>query len=213
MDLGLQSYQPVLELQRSLVAQRQADAIPDTLILVEHKPVYTLGRNAQPANILLSPERLAAQGIDVVRIERGGDVTYHGPGQLVGYPITKLGGSGRRVLNFVQGLEQTLIAALADYGVTAHLDTANRGVWVGREKIAALGVRITRQVTMHGFALNVSVDLSYYGGIIPCGIRDKGVTSLDHFVPDVTVNDTKQRVVAHFRRVMGYDPQTPEPRS
>ncbi len=204
-DLGLQPYRPVLELQKTLVEQRREDAIPDTLILVEHQPVYTLGRNAVAENIVLSPERLEARGIDVVHIGRGGDVTFHGPGQLVGYPITKLAGSGRRVLKYVEGLEQTLIDTLAEYGVSASLDPSNRGVWVGRDKIAAIGVRITRQVTMHGFALNVAVDLSYYGGIVPCGIRDKGVTSLDRLAPGTTVAGVKPRLIEHFRRVMGYD--------
>ena len=205
VDLGRRHYSPVLDLQHRLRVARKLDRIEDLLLLTEHDPVITTGRRAGRENILVSHDFLQEKNVTLLSTERGGDITFHGPGQLVGYPITRLGGSGRRVLSYVQGLEQTLIDTLAGHGVTASLDPANRGVWVGPEKIAAIGVRITRQITMHGFSLNVAVDLSYYGGIVPCGIQDKGVTSLDRLVPGVTIDEVKTRVVEHFRRVMGYD--------
>ena len=203
-DLGRRAYGPVLALQEQLVAARQRDERPDTLLCVEHTPVYTLGRTANRAHILLPPDELQRRGIEVFEIGRGGDVTYHGPGQLVVYPILKLDGAERRVLWYVGCLEQTIVRVLADYGIAATLDRQNRGVWVGDAKIAALGVRITRHVTMHGFALNVAVELGYYAGIVPCGIADRGVTSLNRFVPGVTLADAQSRVRERFMQVFGY---------
>jgi lipoyl(octanoyl) transferase len=204
LDAGRMPYGPALDLQERLVARRKAREIPDTLVLVEHDPVFTLGRNATEANVLLSPDELRARGIEVVRTSRGGQVTYHGPGQLVGYPIVHLGDLGQGVLAYVSALERTLIRVLADYGVAAVGDSANRGVWVGRDKIAALGIRVTGQVTMHGFALNVAVDPASYGGIVPCGIRDRGVTSLHLLAPGAAMADVKARTVARFAETLGF---------
>jgi lipoyl(octanoyl) transferase len=204
LDLGRSTFAHALAIQEEVVEARKRDAACDTLILVEHDPVYTLGRKADSANVLASAEELASRGIDVIRTSRGGQVTYHGPGQLVGYPVIDLGARRKGVLWYVEQLERTLIRVLSDFGLEGRTDAANRGVWIDNEKIAALGVRVTRHVTMHGFALNVAVDLSDYAGIVPCGIRDKGVTSLHMFAPDVTLEAVKPVVVDAFSDLFGY---------
>jgi len=203
MDLGRQSYRPVLERQQQMVEQRRAGDIPDTLILVEHDPVYTLGRSADESHVLVPETELEKRGIDLVHIGRGGDVTFHGPGQIVGYPIIDLRSRGKGVLWYVGNLERVIQRVLLDYGIESTTDRRNRGVWVGDEKVAAIGVRIVRQVTMHGFALNVAVDLSYYDAIVPCGIRDKGVTSLDRLAEGVEMEGVKEKVVERFMDVFG----------
>ncbi len=191
--------------QEQLADDRRHDAVGDTLLLVEHDPVYTLGRNADPANVLLQEDTLHARGISLVRTTRGGQVTYHGPGQLVGYPILRLGtGKGRGVLWYVSQLEVVLIAVLGRFGVEGRTDPVNRGVWIGQEKVAALGVRVAGGVTMHGFSLNVDVALDDYVGIVPCGIRDRGVTSLHLHVPGVTLEMVKPVVTDIFKEVFGY---------
>lgn len=206
VDLGHRAYGPVLELQEQTVEERKAGRIPDTLLLVEHDPVYTLGRNARDGNIVASRDELRRMGVEVVKIGRGGDVTYHGPGQLVGYPIIDLKERGRSIVGYVDGLEQVILQVLKAYGVRGETDRKNRGVWVGDSKVAAIGVRVTRYVTMHGFSINVCPDLSYYRGIIPCGIRNKGVTSLHLLVPGVEIDmdDVKKKVVKEFVEVFGY---------
>ena len=204
LDLGLRAYEPVVAVQEDLVARRKLGTVPDTLILVEHEPVYTLGRGADARHVLASTEELVRRGIQVVQTGRGGDVTYHGPGQLVGYPILDLGERGKGVVWYVEQLEEVLIRALAEFGVTGARDSRNRGVWIGREKIAAIGVRVTRRITMHGFALNVRTDLAAYGGIVPCGLADRGVTSLHNLVPAVTMAEAKQRVLAAFVEVFEF---------
>lgn len=205
LDTGRISFERAFALQEEVVAARQRHEVPDTLILVEHDPVYTLGRNADPANVIASAEELVERGIAVVPTTRGGQVTYHGPGQLVGYPILDLVARGKGVLWYVEHLEMALIEVLDYFGLEGHTDSANRGVWIGDDKVAALGVRVTRHVTMHGFALNVTVNLSDYDGIVPCGIRDKGVTSLHRFKPDITLETVKPVVIKTFQDVFEYD--------
>ena len=205
MDVGLQPYGETLALQESLVTARKADAIGDTLVLVEHSPVYTLGRNADAAHILAGKEELERRGIDVFETGRGGDVTFHGPGQLVGYPILRLRLPDQGPVWYVSRLEQSLIATLATFGVSAGTDDINRGVWIGRDKIAAIGVRITQHVTMHGFALNVTTDLSYYAGIVPCGIQSRGITSLEQLLGTADMQITKSTFVGQFCTVFGYE--------
>jgi lipoyl(octanoyl) transferase len=205
LDLGLQAYGPVLLLQEERHAARVRSECPDTLILVEHPAVYTLGRSAKAENVLLGEDDLRARGIEIHRIGRGGDVTYHGPGQLVGYPILDLGALGLGAADYVARIEAILRATLADFAVESSRDPTHRGVWVGNDKIAAIGVRIARRVSMHGFAINVRLDLEPYRGIVPCGIRDRGVTSLHCLVPTVAMPDVKASVIAHFSREMGYD--------
>lgn len=174
---GLASYSGIWALQRALVAVRQAGAIPDTLILLEHAPVVTMGRSGKRANVMVPPETLSAQGIDVFDIERGGDVTYHGPGQLVGYPIVDLRALNEDVVRFMRSLEASVIATLEVFGIAAGRERGFPGVWVDGAKIAAVGVAVKRRVTMHGFALNVNTDLDAFSVINPCGLG-RPVTSM-----------------------------------
>ena len=205
MDLGRRAYRPVFALQEHMVEARKAGTISDTLIMVEHDPVYTLGRNAEDRYVTATQAELKARGIDVVRTTRGGQVTYHGPGQLVGYPIIDLGARGKGVLWYVGKLEEVLIAVLAGLGIEARTDEINRGVWVGTDKVAALGIRVTRHITMHGFALNVCADLSHYVGMVPCGIEGRGVTSIDRLRAPVSMADVRQRVTREFAERLGYN--------
>jgi lipoyl(octanoyl) transferase len=204
LDLGLRAYGPVLELQERLVAERKAGHRRDTLILVEHEPVYTLGRGAKDSHVVASRQDLAARGIEVVRTGRGGDVTYHGPGQLVGYPIIDLGARSKGAAWYVAGLEEALIRTLAAFDIVGRTDPRNRGVWVGDAKIAAIGVRITGRVTMHGFSLNVATNMAHYAGIIPCGIADRGVTSMHLLIPAPDMERVKLQVTGRFQDVFGY---------
>lgn len=176
--LGMVGYLDAWDLQRRLVAQHQAGDGRDVLLLLEHPPVYTLGKRTDRTHLLFDEGQRAAHGIELVEVDRGGDITYHGPGQLVGYPVLKLS-SIRGVVDYVRTLESLLIEALADLGVDASRSDGYTGVWVGNQKIAAIGVRVASGgVTSHGFALNVDPDLSHFAGIVPCGIADRGVCSL-----------------------------------
>jgi lipoyl(octanoyl) transferase len=191
-----------LELQERLVADRQAGRIPDQLLLLEHDPVFTLGRNARAANVLLPAEALRERGFEVFETGRGGDVTYHGPGQVVGYPILDLAPDRRDVHRYVRDLEEVMMRTCADYGLEASRLEGLTGTWLGDEKIGAIGVRIARWVTSHGFAFNVGTDLSAFDLIVPCGIRERGVTSLErrlgHPVP---LDEVMDRLAAHFAAV------------
>ena len=178
--LGLVPYAAALDLQKSLVEERRAGRIPDTLLLLEHPHVITLGVKLADArtHIVAPPELLAARGVEVVETGRGGDVTYHGPGQLVAYPILDLKPDRQDVHRYVRDLEAAMIGLCAAYGVAADRIAGFSGAWVGERKIGAIGVRISRWITSHGLAFNVSTDLSFFDLIVPCGIADKGVTSL-----------------------------------
>jgi len=201
-QLGRVDYADGLRLQRERVAARKADLIPDTLLLLEHPHVYTLGRNAKKDNILLTTEQLAARGVQVFEIDRGGDVTYHGPGQLVGYPILDLTEHRRDIAWYMRSLEEVLIAVARDYGIEAGRLAGAPGVWVGNDKLAAMGVHISRWVTSHGFAFNINTDLRFFDWIVPCGLRDKGVTSLQKLLGRrVDMNGVAEKVVHHFGRV------------
>lgn len=178
LNLGHAKYLEVLDLQRELVKLRQAQRIPDTLLLVEHEPVITLGRRGNTANILSSPEQLASQGIKIHRVERGGDVTYHGPGQLVGYPVIDLAARKIGVRQFVDLLEETIILTLVDFDIRAGRESQHRGVWVEDLKVAALGVAVKRWVSFHGFALNVSPNLDHFCHLNPCELGHEQVTSM-----------------------------------
>jgi lipoate-protein ligase B len=178
VNLGQARYLEVLDLQRKLVKLRQGQSIPDTLLLVEHEPVITLGRRGSTNNILSTSEQLASQGIKVYQVERGGDVTYHGPGQLVGYPLIDLTERNIGVRQFVDLLEETIISTLADFDIPAGRQSQHRGVWVEDRKVAALGVAVKRWVSFHGFALNVSPNLDHYCHINPCELQHVQVTSM-----------------------------------
>jgi lipoate-protein ligase B len=172
-------YGEAAALQHALVEERKRDAIPDTFLFLEHPPVITLGRGSDAANMLAPEAVLAGRGIEVWETTRGGDVTYHGPGQLVGYGIVDLKQHGRDVALYLRRLEDALIALLEQYGLTATRRPGYTGVWLGTEKLCAMGVRVDHWVTSHGFALNVGADLSHFDLIVPCGIRGYGVTSIE----------------------------------
>ena len=200
--LGRISYGHGLEVQAELVTERQAGRISDTLLLLEHDPVFTLGRNARKENVLFPEEALRVRGFEVFETGRGGDVTYHGPGQAVGYPIVDLSPDRRDVHRYVRDLEEVMIRTCADYGVVASRRPGLTGTWVGREKIGAIGVRISRWVTSHGFAFNVTADLAPFDLIVPCGIRDGGVTSLACLLPGPpALDEVMDRLAAHFAGV------------
>lgn len=179
--LGTIPYAEGVDLQRRLVEQRKSDAIPDQLLLLEHPPVITLGVKTRDnrSHIVATPQTLQDEGVEVFESGRGGDVTYHGPGQLVGYPIIDLRPDRCDVHRYVRDLEQTLIQAVARFDVIADRTAGLTGIWVGDKKLAAIGVRIARWITSHGFALNVTTKLEHFNLIVPCGIADKGVTSLE----------------------------------
>jgi lipoyl(octanoyl) transferase len=199
-ELGRTDYGQALELQRQLIAERQQGLIPDQLLLLEHPHVITLGRNGHAQNLLASTEVLSRAGIAFYPTDRGGDVTYHGPGQLVGYPILDLREWQRDVGAYVRAVEQSIIDTLADYGISAGRIPKLTGVWVDDRKIAAIGVHISRWVTSHGFALNVSTDLSYFQYIVPCGLT-KPVTSMAALGVRASLEEVGQTLAAHFGRV------------
>ena len=177
-DLGNSSYKRTWELQKELQLQRIENKIDDTLLLVEHEPVYTFGKNTDENHLLQNyPEN-----VKLFHIERGGDITFHGPGQIVGYPIMDLHNYKMSISWYMRALEEVIIRSVDKFGISADRKDGLTGVWVEDEKIAALGVRISRWVTMHGFALNVNTDLTYYDSIIPCGIFDYGITSMEHIL-------------------------------
>lgn len=216
--LGRRDYESTHDLQRALVDRRAAKEIPDTLLMVEHAPVITVGRGAKEGHILASPELLASRGVRVIETERGGDVTYHGPGQLVVYPIFDLAPGRCDVRKYVRDLIRVMVSLCADHGIGAGgrdaaigawVDLASVGAWPGEEhagrpaKIGAIGVKISRWVTMHGFALNATTRLADFDLIVPCGIREHPVTSLEALgVADVpSVESLARRAVAHFETV------------
>lgn len=211
LDLGLMPYRESWRLQQALHAKRQANAIPDTLILVEHPPVITLGKGFRPENLCLSMDAYAERGIEVCPTDRGGDVTCHNPGQLVGYPIFDVQAHGRDLHRFLRQIEEALIRSLQTFGIEAGRHPRYTGVWVGDDKIAAIGIRVARWVSMHGFALNVNNDLSLFQLIVPCGIADKGVTSMAQLLGQrVPMEQVKAAVQAHFGHLFGLE-WTPAP--
>jgi lipoyl(octanoyl) transferase len=202
--LGRVPYGEGLALQERLVAERQAGRVPDTLLLLEHDPVFTLGRNARSEHVLFPEAELRARGFEVYETGRGGDVTYHGPGQVVGYPILSLAPDRCDVHRYVRDIEEVLIRTCADYGVAAGRVAGMTGAWVGAAKIAAIGVRIARWVTSHGFAFNAGGDLSPFGLIVPCGIRGRGVTSLERLLGrPVPADEVMDRLGGHLAAVFG----------
>ncbi len=211
VDYGAVPYDEAVALQQRLVEGRKAGAVPDTLVLLEHPHVVTLGvkvRNSR-THVLASDVDLAARGVGLYESGRGGDVTYHGPGQLIGYPVIDLKPDRTDAHRYVRDLEEVLLRVCGSYGVRATREPGLTGVWVGDEKIAAIGVRLSRWVTSHGFALNVHPDLSYFSLIVPCGIEGRGVTSLARVLgrpPDMA--EVRARVVAAFADVFERDPST-----
>ena len=207
--LGVVPYADALALQRSLVEDRRAGRIGDTLLLLEHPPVLTLGARGDGgrSHILASAESLATRSIEVHEAGRGGDVTYHGPGQIVGYPIIDLNPHRRDVHRYVRDLETVLIRTAGDYGISAHRVDGLTGVWVGDEKLAAIGVRIARWVTSHGFALNVNTYLDHFDLIVPCGIADRGVTSMARLLGrSLDTAEVENRIIEQFTDVFDLSP-------
>ena len=198
--LGCVPYPDALAMQRSLVEERRAGSGSDLLLLVEHPRVLTLGVRGDGgrSHVLASEQTLAAEGVELFETGRGGDITYHGPGQLVGYPILDLHPDRLDVHRYVRDLEEVLIRAVADLGIQAGRIAGLTGVWVGDEKIAAIGVRISRWITSHGFALNVTTDLADFGLIVPCGIADRGVTSLARLGCTASRTTVEDHVIARF---------------
>jgi lipoyl(octanoyl) transferase len=204
--LGRVPYTEALALQLGARAALKSGEGPERLLLLEHPHVYTLGRNASGADVLAGPEWLAARGVEVVECDRGGQVTYHGPGQLVGYPIVNLSPDRRDIRRYVRDLQEVLIRTLAGYGIAAQPGEGpeNIGVWVGEEKIASIGVHLSRWITTHGFALNVATDLSYFAGIIPCGLHQVQMTSIERLTGlTPSLEDVAATVAGHFGEVFG----------
>jgi lipoyl(octanoyl) transferase len=207
--LGLVPYAEALEWQKHLVDQRRAGEIPDQLLLLQHPPVITLGVRTRSSrvNVVATPEALAAAGVEVFETGRGGDVTYHGPGQLVGYPIISLKPDRCDVHRYVRDIEEVMIRTAAAFGVEAARVPGLTGVWVGNEKLGAIGVRIAKWTTSHGFALNVAPDLTHFRLIVPCGIPDKGVTSLEKLLDrPVLMRDVEDAAAAAFAEVFDCSP-------
>jgi lipoyl(octanoyl) transferase len=218
VDLGTVAYGPAYALQRRLVEARKAGAVGDVLLLCEHPHVVTLGRNGHREHLRGGERALEQRGVEFHPTDRGGDVTYHGPGQLVGYPILHVGEIRRDVVWYVRQLEETLIRASADFGIAARREPGLTGVWVdapggqGPEKLAAIGVHFSRWVSSHGFACNVSTDLRYFDLIVPCGIGDKGVTSLERLLArPVTIAEFRPRLVERFAEVFGFQMEAATP--
>ncbi len=207
---GIMPYEEAWALQKSLAAARSKNEIPDTLLLLQHPHTYTLGSSSKRENLLWSEEACQEKGISILKVDRGGDITYHGPGQLVGYPILQLGRNSLRadVIQYIRMLEEVLMTALATFGVKGERLTGYTGVWVNVDgelaKIAAIGVKVTaRAITQHGFALNINTDMAYFQGIIPCGIEDRPVTSLQHICGAVQdFEAVTEEIIRAFKCIM-----------
>jgi lipoyl(octanoyl) transferase len=207
-ELGRMGYREAFDLQRRLVEERKAGLIPDQLLLVEHPHVITLGRNGHMANLLAGEDVLRRAGVQFEHTDRGGDITYHGPGQIVGYPIFDLREWKRDVVAYVRAIEQALIDALSEFGISAGRVDKCTGVWVDGKKIAAIGVHIGRWVTSHGFALNHSTDLSFFQYIVPCGLT-KPVTSMEALGVKNSRQDVEAAIAGCFARVFEFDIMEP----
>lgn len=211
--LGRVPYAEAVELQHA-IRRTVKEGGPDHLLLLEHPHVYTLGRNADRSDILAGDEWLRAKGVEVAECDRGGQVTYHGPGQLVGYPIVNLSPDRRDIRRYVRDVQEVLIRTLADYGVSAEPGEAQEliGVWVGEKKIASIGVHLSRWVTTHGFALNVSTDLSYFAGIIPCGLHQVQMTSIERLTGNAPgLPEIAEVCAGHFAEVFDRTPVAASP--
>ena len=203
-DLDLIDYPSALALQRDLHDRVATGDLPALLLLLQHPHVYTLGRRGSDSDILVSSDALTELAADVYHTDRGGEATYHGPGQLVGYPILDLRAAGLGPLAYVRALERIIISTLAELGIHATSEDRPTGVWVDDAKIAAIGVRVSRGVTMHGFALNIDPDLSYFNHIVPCGMPDATVTSIAEQGVDLNVSGVIEVLKTHFAHVLNY---------
>jgi lipoyl(octanoyl) transferase len=203
-NLGKTRYAETWDLQRKLFDLRHRGLIDDVLLLTEHNHVYTLGKGGDENHLLASDEELAREGIEVFRIDRGGDITYHGPGQIVGYPIIDLNSYSPDIHKYLRSLEEVIIKTLDGFGIRGEREEGMTGVWVKGEKVAAIGVKVSKWVTMHGFALNVNTDLQKFARIIPCGIFHKGVTSLQRILGrEIPLEEVEKKVTESFTAVFG----------
>ena len=201
LDLGLIDYKEAWDLQRDLWSKRVEGALPDLLLLLEHPHVITLGRRGNRSHLIVSPEVLEAMKIPIFHVERGGDITYHGPGQMVVYPILNLKEYGYRVIRYIDQLEEVILRTLKDFGMEGKRDSLNRGVWVNGEKIASLGVTIKRWVSFHGLAINYETDLSYFDLIHPCGLVGKKMTSMEKILGEKIPRERLiERIRLHLKR-------------
>ena len=200
--LGLIEYGDAYHLQRKLLEERLDGGIADALLLLEHPPTITVGKSGKLENVLASQAQLAREEVSLVFIDRGGDVTYHGPGQIVGYPIFDLGERGRDAHQYLHSLEEVLIRTLNDFSISACRDSGHAGVWVGEEEIVAIGLSIRKWITMHGFALNVNTDLAQFSLINPCGFTNRKATSMAHLLGhEVPMEIVTERLLAHLAEV------------
>jgi len=209
-DLGLIDYQEAWDLQELILSRRIENKIPDVLLLLEHPHTYTFGKTSHKENLIASEEFMTKYQIKTFEIDRGGDITYHGPGQIVGYPIINLSNWAEDSHKYLRALEEIIINVCSHYGIQADRFPPHTGVWISNErKIAAIGVKIKRWVTMHGFAFNFNTDLEVFQGIIPCGIKDKDVTSIEHEISHkVDINEGKQLIIENFKDVFQYQSYT-----
>jgi lipoate-protein ligase B len=204
VNLGLTAYQPTWELQQKIFNLRVDNKISDVILLTEHQHVYTLGKSSDEAHLLADENELKSVNAEVYHVDRGGDITYHGPGQLVGYPIIDLNNYYPDTHRYLRDLEEVIITTLKDFGIKGHREENYTGVWAGSDKIAAIGVKVSKWVTMHGFALNVDTNLSYFDRIIPCGIFHKGVTSMQKILGNgVPLDNVIKSVSSRFGEVFG----------
>jgi lipoyl(octanoyl) transferase len=212
-DLGLIDYKEAWDLQKSVFELRHNNKLPDILFLLEHPHTYTLGKTADKKNLIGSEDYLKEKQISVYDIDRGGDITYHGPGQIVGYPIIDLNEWHRDAHKYLRALEEVIIKTCGDYNLTGTRDPKYTGVWIENRKIAAIGIKLSRWITMHGFAFNINTDLSLFTGIIPCGIIDKEVTSLQNEVgSNIDLQKVKSQLSKNFKEVFSYDVLTNLPK-
>lgn len=206
LDLGRKDYKEVWDLQKSIHEKRAKKEIPNTLILVEHNPVITMGKSGKQANVLFPVELLKEKGVQYYEIERGGDVTYHGPGQLVGYPIFNVRDGLAGIKPFINGIEEAIIATLDDFSIKGQRKEKMIGVWTDKGKICSIGVAVKKWVSFHGFALNVNTELSYFDLIIPCGLKNVEMTSMQQILgKEVAMQDVKKSIVGSFGNVFKQD--------
>ena len=204
-DLGFIDYKEAWDLQQEVHKKRVSGEVDDFLFVLEHPNTYTLGKTAHKENLIGSEDYLKKNQISVYDIDRGGDITYHGPGQIVGYPIIDLNNWFKDTHKYLRALEEVIIKTCSDYGLNSERNSKHTGVWIGDRKIAAIGIKVSRWVTMHGFAFNVNTDLNLFNGIIPCGIQDKSVTSMKQELNrEVSIQEVKEKLLKNFTELFGY---------
>ncbi len=205
-DLGLVDYQEAWDLQHTLFEKRRVNKIDDTLLLLEHPHTYTFGKSADKSNLLFTQTELEQKSISLYDVDRGGDITYHGPGQIVGYAIIDLKNWEQDTHKYLRALEEVIIQTLAEFGVVSVRNENRSGVWVGDNKICAIGIKVSRWISMHGFALNINTNMEMFNGIVPCGIDDKGVTSLKNELnKKVNISIVKNEIVKKFSKIFNYN--------